>query len=136
MDLQDIRSVYFLGIGGIGMSALARWFVLQGATVAGYDRTPTPLTDELAAEGMNIHFEEDLRAVPKKTDLVVLHEGDPSLRNPYGVIAVNPKRHPTAKYDLARKFIEFVTGREGQRIIANFRIGGDPLFFPSAPGGK
>jgi UDP-N-acetylmuramate--alanine ligase len=72
MDLQDIRSVYFLGIGGIGMSALARWFVLQGATVAGYDRTPTPLTGELTGEGMKIHFEEDLRAVPKKTDLVVV----------------------------------------------------------------
>jgi tungstate transport system substrate-binding protein len=72
----------------------------------------------------------------KKTDLVVLHEGDPSLRNPYGIIAVNPKRHPAAKYDLARKFIEFVTGREGQQIIANFRIDGDPLFFPCGAGGR
>ena len=67
-----------------------------------------------------------------KTDLAVLHEGDPSLRNPYGVIAVNPKRHPAAKYDLAREFIDVVTGKEGQRIIAEFRIGGEPLFFPCA----
>lgn len=75
-------------------------------------------------------------AYRKKTDLVVLHEGDPSLRNPYGIIAVNPKRHPDAKYGTARKLIDFVTGKEGQEIIANFRIGGEPLFFPCGPGRK
>ncbi len=69
-------------------------------------------------------------AYRKKTDLVVLHEGDPSLRNPYGIIAVNPERHPHVNYELARKFIDYVTGKEGQEIIANFRIDGDPLFFP------
>jgi UDP-N-acetylmuramate--alanine ligase len=72
MDLQQARSVYFLGIGGIGMSALARYFALQGAAVAGYDRTPTPLTAQLAKEGMKIHFEEDLRSVPKSPDLVIM----------------------------------------------------------------
>lgn len=71
-----------------------------------------------------------------KTDIGVLHDGDPSLRNPYGIIAVNPKRHPTAKYDLARKFIDFVMGKEGQEIIANFRIDGEPLFFTYPAGGK
>lgn len=71
-------------------------------------------------------------AYRKKTDLAILHHGDPSLRNPYGVIAVNPARHPAAKYDLARKFIRFVTGVEGQRIIAEYRIDGEPLFFPDA----
>jgi len=71
-----------------------------------------------------------------RTDLVVLHEGDPSLRNPYGVIAVNPKRHPGAKYGLARKFIAFVTGKEGQEIIAGFRVGGETLFFTYGPVGK
>lgn len=75
-------------------------------------------------------------AYKKNTDLVILHQGDPELRNPYGVIAVNPARHPAAKYGLARKFIEFVTGEEGQRIIAEYRIDGDPLFFPGAPGGR
>lgn len=71
-------------------------------------------------------------AFRKKTDLVILHEGDPELRNRYGVIAVNPARVPSARYDLARAFIEFVTGEEGQRIIAEYRIDGELLFFPDA----
>ena len=75
-------------------------------------------------------------AYREKTDLVILHQGDPGLRNQYGVIAVNPARHPAAKYSLARKFIAFVTGEPGQRIIAEYRIGGEPLFFPDAPRGR
>lgn len=51
MQLSQYDTVYFLGIGGIGMSALARWFNKQGMFVAGYDRTPTPLTNELEKEG-------------------------------------------------------------------------------------
>jgi len=68
---KDIKSVYFLGIGGIGMSALARYFALQGASVSGYDKTPTSLTDQLIREGMQIHFEEDLNKVPASPDLVI-----------------------------------------------------------------
>lgn len=64
MKLNDIHSVYFLGIGGIGMSALARWFLLQGKEVAGYDRTPTALTRQLEAEGMRIHFEDEVEQIP------------------------------------------------------------------------
>ncbi|HEX9958911.1 MAG TPA: Mur ligase domain-containing protein, partial [Fibrella sp.] len=63
-SLSSIRYVYFLGIGGIGMSALARWFLVNGYTVAGYDRTETPLTNALASEGMPIHFEEDVAQIP------------------------------------------------------------------------
>jgi UDP-N-acetylmuramate--alanine ligase len=62
--LSTIRNVYFLGIGGIGMSALARWFLVNGYAVAGYDRTPTALTDALMAEGMAIHFTEDVEQIP------------------------------------------------------------------------
>ena len=51
-------------------------------------------------------------------------------------IAVNPARHPAARYRLARKFIDFVTGEQGRRIIAEYRIGGEPLFFPDAPRGR
>ena len=69
--IKDIKSVYFLGIGGIGMSALARYFVLQGASVSGYDKTPTSLTDQLISEGMQIHFTEDLNQVPATPDLVI-----------------------------------------------------------------
>ncbi len=55
--LEKARTVYFLGIGGIGMSALARYFHEQGKEVLGYDRTASPLTDELIAEGMSVHFQ-------------------------------------------------------------------------------
>lgn len=78
MDLQEVRSVYFLGIGGIGMSALARYFALKGAVVAGYDKTPTPLTATLEAEGMKVHFSEDLRTLPKKPDLVIMTPAIPT----------------------------------------------------------
>lgn len=68
-------------------------------------------------------------AYRKKTDLVILRQGDKGLWNPYGIIAVNPARHPHVKYGLAMKFIEFVTGEEGRGIITNFKIDGEPLFF-------
>ncbi len=57
---MDIKSLYFVGIGGIGMSAIARYFLHQGKRVGGYDRTPTPLTAELEAEGAEIHYEDNL----------------------------------------------------------------------------
>ncbi|MEQ8243628.1 UDP-N-acetylmuramate--L-alanine ligase [Fulvivirga sp.] len=60
MNLKQYHNVHFLGIGGIGMSALARWFNLNGFAVSGYDRTPTELTDQLIKEGIDIHFEDDM----------------------------------------------------------------------------
>ncbi len=64
MRLEDYHNIYFLGIGGIGMSALARWFCKNGFRVGGYDRTPTELTNQLEAEGVTIHFEDSLQAMP------------------------------------------------------------------------
>ena len=64
MELKDIKAVYFVGAGGIGMSALARYFLHRHLVVAGYDRTPTPLTHELEREGMQIHYEEDVDQIP------------------------------------------------------------------------
>lgn len=64
MNLESIKYVYFLGIGGIGMSALARWFLVNGYEVAGYDKTATALTDALQGEGMAIHFTEDVGQIP------------------------------------------------------------------------
>ncbi|MFZ4522125.1 MAG: UDP-N-acetylmuramate--L-alanine ligase [Bacteroidales bacterium] len=64
-------SVYLLGIGGIGMSALARYFSLMGASVSGYDKTQTPLTDEMIREGMKIHFTEDIGQLPANPGLVI-----------------------------------------------------------------
>ena len=64
MELKDIKSVYFVGAGGIGMSALARYFLNKGVIVAGYDKTPTDLTRQLEKEGMLIHYEENLDEIP------------------------------------------------------------------------
>ena len=65
MKLEDIKSVYFVGIGGIGMSALARYFMAKGKQVAGYDRTPTELTRSLEQEGAQIHYEEGVEQIPE-----------------------------------------------------------------------
>jgi UDP-N-acetylmuramate--alanine ligase len=62
--LDSYKHIYFLGIGGIGMSALARYFKAMGKNVSGYDKTPTKLTDELIAEGIDIHFEDHIRFIP------------------------------------------------------------------------
>lgn len=65
------KHVYFIGVGGIGMSALARYFLSKGLTVSGYDRSETLLTKELRDEGVDIHFEEDVNQIPKDPALVV-----------------------------------------------------------------
>ena len=64
MELKDIKAVYFIGAGGIGMSAIARYFINKGLVVAGYDRTPSDLTHRLEKEGMVIHYEEDIEDIP------------------------------------------------------------------------
>ena len=64
MKLKDIKAVYFVGAGGIGMSAIARYFLKKGLVVAGYDKTPSDLTRQLEKEGMLIHYEENIEAIP------------------------------------------------------------------------
>ena len=64
MELKDIKSVYFVGAGGIGMSAIDRYFLHIGVVVAGYDKTPSALTKELEKEGMDIHYEENVALIP------------------------------------------------------------------------
>ncbi len=71
MVTPELKCVYFLGIGGIGMSAIARCFNARGVSVSGYDKTPTPLTDELIAEGIPVHFEERIDLIPAHAELVV-----------------------------------------------------------------
>lgn len=70
-EIKNIRSVYFIGIGGIGMSAIARFFQSNGIKVSGYDRSGSGLIDELVAEGMDIHFDESVEAIPKNADIVI-----------------------------------------------------------------
>jgi UDP-N-acetylmuramate--alanine ligase len=66
-----MKAIYFIGIGGIGMSALARYFHSKGVNVSGYDKTPSSLTKELEQEGMKIHYEENVDLIPKDAELVV-----------------------------------------------------------------
>ncbi|MCO6147068.1 UDP-N-acetylmuramate--L-alanine ligase [Flavobacterium sp. NRK1] len=97
MDLNQIHNVYFVGIGGIGMSALARYFKFIGKNVAGYDRTPTHLTDELKAEGIAIHFED-------KVELI----GLPYLNKDNTLVVVTPavpKNHIQWNYFLQNDFV-------------------------------
>jgi len=78
LDLKNIRTVYFLGIGGIGMSALARYFQFQGCKVYGYDKIASALTNALEKEGIVIRFDEDITKIPETTDLVVLTPAIPN----------------------------------------------------------
>lgn len=64
MTLENIKNIFFIGIGGIGMSALARYFLFQGKNVGGYDKTPSILTKELEKEGANIHYNDSLASIP------------------------------------------------------------------------
>jgi UDP-N-acetylmuramate--alanine ligase len=84
MKIDTLNRVYFLGVGGIGMSALARYFKAKGAEVFGYDKTPSPLTDALIAEGIKVMFDQDASSVPE-ADLYVF---TPAI----------PKTHPAFNY--------------------------------------
>ena len=64
MESKDLKAIYFVGAGGIGMSAIARYFLKKGLVVAGYDKTPSALTRQLEKEGMLIHYEENVDAIP------------------------------------------------------------------------
>ncbi len=72
-------------------------------------------------------------AFEKKTDLVILSEGDDRLLNIYGIIAVNPKKHSHVKHELAVLLINWITSLEGQRIIGEYKKDGKPLFTPGVP---
>jgi UDP-N-acetylmuramate--alanine ligase len=71
VKLDDVKHVYFIGIGGIGMSAIARYFAAQGKEVSGYDKTKTTLTETLQNEGMKIHYDDTLEAIPAYIDLII-----------------------------------------------------------------
>lgn len=71
-------------------------------------------------------------AFTEKMDLVVLNEGDSSLSNPYHIMAVSPEKHPHARYDLAKQYTDFITSDTGQKLIADFKVNGQQLFYPNA----
>ena len=71
INITDLRHLYFIGIGGIGMSAIARYFNAKGINVSGYDKTPTELTKKLEAEGIAIHYDDKVELAPKNVDVIV-----------------------------------------------------------------
>jgi UDP-N-acetylmuramate--alanine ligase len=89
VELKDIKKIYFVGIGGIGMSALARYFNSRDVEVHGYDKTPTPLTFDLEMEGMSIHYEEDLSLIPEGIDLVVYTPAVPASHKEFQYFKAN-----------------------------------------------
>jgi UDP-N-acetylmuramate--alanine ligase len=95
VKLAQYENIYFLGIGGIGMSALARWFIKQGLKVSGYDRTATTLTASLENEGMKVHFDDAVASIPaevvnnKDKTLVVFTPAIPKDHKEYNFLKEN-----------------------------------------------
>ncbi|MFN5374933.1 MAG: UDP-N-acetylmuramate--L-alanine ligase [Chitinophagaceae bacterium] len=81
INIQNITKAYFLGIGGIGMSAVARYFNSRGVAVSGYDKTSTALTQQLEEEGIFVHFNDDVALFPQDADLVVYTPAIPADNN-------------------------------------------------------
>lgn len=95
MKTDRFKKMYFLGIGGIGMSALARYFHNQGTEIHGYDLTPSKLTDALAKEGMYIHFDENIQKIPADIDLSVYTPAIPATNKEF--IFLKQKNIPLLK---------------------------------------
>ena len=97
MNLEQIHRVYFIGIGGIGMSALARYFAFINKTVAGYDKTESPLTKELSNSGIAIHYSDDVEQIPNE------------FKNPENTLIIYtpavPSGHSEYRYFLANGFV-------------------------------
>ena len=117
-----ISSIYFIGIGGIGMSALARYFISRGALVSGYDRSETPLTRQLAAEGISIHYQEAVELIPKEVDVVVYTPAIPAEHaelvyyqsNGYQVV----KRSDVLQWITENSFNICVAGTHGKTTVS------------------
>ena len=122
MNVREIKRVYFIGIGGIGMSALARFFREQGIVVSGYDKTETPLTAQLSAEGMSIHYTDDVTLIEKATELVIYTPAIPKDHrelnwyrdNNYPVF----KRSDVLQWITQRMFAVTVAGTHGKTTIS------------------
>src|SRR5580698_9297393 len=89
MNVREINRVYFIGIGGIGMSALARFFREQGTVVTGYDKTETELTKSLVAEGIGIHYTDDVELLDRDAELVVYSPAIPKDHSEYVWYLIN-----------------------------------------------
>lgn len=122
MDVRKIRRVYFIGAGGIGMSALARFFNQQGTSVCGYDKTSTNLTKKLETEGINLHYTDDVNLLDKEAELVVFTPAIPQdcvelnwyKSNGYSVF----KRSDVLQWITEKMFAITVAGTHGKTTIS------------------
>ncbi len=118
----ELRGIYFIGIGGIGMSAIARYYYAHGVQVSGYDKTRTALTIQLEQEGVAIHYTEDIDAIPKEVDLVVYTPAVPDAHaelvyyrdNNYKVV----KRSDVLKLLTESSFNICVAGTHGKTTVS------------------
>ncbi len=122
MNLKEIKKVYFLGIGGIGMSALARYFKSLGAEVSGYDKTSTALTDQLVTEGIKVTFEDDVASLPKELDMVIYTPAIPKDHKGFNFYKDNnynlKKRSEILGIISADKFSICVAGSHGKTTVS------------------
>jgi UDP-N-acetylmuramate--alanine ligase len=122
MNLSGLKKIYFLGIGGIGMSALARYFKSLGTDVSGYDKTQTALTGELEKEGIPVVFEDDLGLYPKDLDLVVYTPAIPKDHKGFNYYKDNNyelhKRSEVLGIISADKFTIAVAGSHGKTTVS------------------
>jgi UDP-N-acetylmuramate--alanine ligase len=123
MDINSMKRVYFLGIGGIGMSAIARYFKAAGASVSGYDKTQTELTDGLVADNIPVHFQEDISAIPDCIDLVVYTPAVPTDHKEYQYFIKNKvpvlKRSEVLGLLTENLFTIAVSGTHGKTSITS-----------------
>ncbi len=129
MNIENIKNVYFLGIGGIGMSAIARWFVANNYQVAGYDKTSTPLTDALIAEGAQIHFIDSVNYIPehfiieKSATLIVYTPAIPKDHSEYNWLIANGfdlyKRSQVLGFLTEKLFTIAVAGTHGKTTTSS-----------------
>ncbi len=119
--IDKLNEVYFIGIGGIGMSAIARFFHAGGVKVSGYDKTPTVLTKELEASGIAVHYTATVELIPKKVDLVIYTPAIPAEQeelvyyreNDYKVV----KRSDVLQIITASSFNICIAGTHGKTTI-------------------
>src|SRR5687768_16148613 len=121
LDFKKIQKAYFLGIGGIGMSALARHFNSEGVQVYGYDRTETELTKQLEKEGMQINFQDELAVIPQGIDFVVYPPAIPKDHKQYNYFLQNnftvKKRSEVLQEITADKFTIANAGSHGKTSV-------------------
>jgi tungstate transport system substrate-binding protein len=109
-----------------GIAPKGGWFVSAGLGMG------EVLTMAGEMQGYTLSDRATYGAYRAKTGLDIVIAGDPKMFNPYGIIAVNPKKYPALNYDGAMDLISWITSAEGQKAIGEFKVGGEQLFFPSA----